>query len=70
MTVRHGQERGAWNMNERSAGAADGRAGDTNLSRRGLEEASNDAEQRRLAAARPADERDELVVPDLEVDAG
>ena len=41
---------------------------DEDLAGRRLDEIADDAQERRLPAARRADERDELAAPDLEVD--
>jgi hypothetical protein len=52
----------------RRVGAADGRAVDRHLARRRLDEAREDVQERRLAAPRGADDRDELAAPGREVE--
>ena len=69
MTFRHGRSAERWNISATSAPRADDlRARDRHRPAAGGDEAGDDAQERRLAAAGAAEDASELAVADLEID--
>ena len=69
-TVSHGKTPYSWKITPRSGpGPSTGASSSRTCAARRLDEAADDVHQRRLAAARGADDRDELALADVEADA-